>query len=91
MQSLVENFIQHLRNERGLSENTQETYFRLLGQCVAWAGKRGLSDWRQVTLEHLMEFLSGERERSLAHEAAGSARRLTSESVYLQIAALRAF
>jgi integrase/recombinase XerD len=38
-----------------------------------------------------MEFLSGERARSVAHQPAGSARRLASESVYLQIAALRAF
>jgi len=91
MQALVEDFIQHLRNERGLSENTQATYFRLLGTCVTWAGKRGLTRWTEVTLEHLMEFLSGERARALAHEPAESPRRLASESVYLQIAALRAF
>jgi integrase/recombinase XerD len=38
-----------------------------------------------------MQFLQHERERGLANEPENSARRLSSESVYLEIAALRAF
>jgi integrase/recombinase XerD len=91
MQTLVEDFLQHLRNERGQAENTQKTYAALLGKFVAWAQSRQLSDWRQVQLPHLMEFLKHERERPLAHEQSNSARRFSSESVYLEIAALRAF
>jgi integrase/recombinase XerD len=91
MQALVEDFIQHLRNERGCSENTQKAYFSLLGRCIAWAQARGLADWRQVTLTHLMAFLAHERERPLARQPPESTRRLSSESVYLEIAALRAF
>ena len=62
MHALVEDFVQHLRNERGQSENTQKTYFALLNQFVAWAGKQGLGDWRAVQLSHLMAFLQHERD-----------------------------
>jgi integrase/recombinase XerD len=91
MHELVEDFVQHLRNERGQSENTQKTYFALLNQFVAWAEKQGLGDWQTVELSHLMAFLQHERERVLANQPEESARRLSSESVYLEIAALRAF
>jgi len=91
MRELVEDFIQHLRNERGQSENTQKTYLALLNQFVAWAENEKLSDWRAVELSHLMAFLQYERGRALAHQPEESTRRLSSESVYLEIAALRAF
>jgi integrase/recombinase XerD len=44
-----------------------------------------------VDLHHLMAFLQHERERGLANEPKESPRRLSSESLYLEIAALRAF
>ena len=91
MQNLVEDFLQHLRNERGQSQNTQQTYAGLLGRFVAWAQSRGLTDWRAVELSHLTAFLQHERERPLTGAPPENARRLSSESVYLQIAALRAF
>lgn len=91
MQALVEDFIQHLRNERGQSENTQSAYFSLLNKFIAWAEKQGVQKWAAVELSHLMAFLQHERERALAHEPKASKRRLSSESVYLEIAALRAF
>ena len=91
MQTLVEDFIQHLRNERGQSENTQQTYFLLLKKVVAWAEKEGLRDWNDLKLPHLLAFLQHERARPLEGPAKDTARRLSSESVYLEIAALRAF
>jgi len=125
MQSLVEDFLQYLRHERGQAEHTQKTYAALLGKFTAWAGRQGLSDWKQVELRHLMAFLQHERERNLlpagrapakakrpdqgwssrsasteAQDDDGSqgrpphrdsAKRLSGESVYLEIAALRAF
>ena len=91
MQTLVEDFIQHLRNERGQSENTQQTYFLLLKKVVAWAEKEGLRDWNDLKLPHLLAFLQHERARPLKGPAKDTARRLSSESVYLEIAALRAF
>jgi integrase/recombinase XerD len=91
MQNLVEDFLQFLRHERGQSDNTAKTYAALLGKFMAWAQKQNLSDWKQVEPRHLMLFLQHERERNLETEPKDSPRRLSGESVYLEIAALRAF
>lgn len=91
MEALVEDFIQHLRNERGQAENTQKAYHALLQKFVAWAQAQGLSDWKAVELQHLTCFLQHERSRPPVGEAATSSRRLSAETIYLEIAALRAF
>src|SRR5947209_19329546 len=91
MQNLVEDFLQFLRHERGQSDNTARTYAALLGKFTAWAAGQGITDWKTVELKHLMSFLQHERARPLADEPAESAKHLSSESVYLEIAALRAF
>jgi integrase/recombinase XerD len=114
VQTLVEDFLQYLRHERGQSDNTVKTYAALLGKFTAWSAKQNLTDWKSVELKHLMAFLSHERSRSLlpvgrASSRAGasikpndngssgasphqtSSKRLSGESVYLEIAALRAF
>ncbi len=91
MQNLVEDFLQFLRHERGQSDNTVKTYAAALGKFITWAEKQNLNDWKQVELKHLMSFLQHERERHLETEPKDSPRRLSSESVYLEIAALRAF
>jgi integrase/recombinase XerD len=91
MQNLVEDFLQYLRHERGQSDNTARTYAALLGNFVRWSEHAGLHSWNEVNLKHLMAFLQHERERPLADEPRESTKRLSSESVYLEIAALRAF
>ena len=91
MQNLVEDFLQFLRHERGQSDNTAKTYAALLGKFVNWAQPQKLTEWNQVELRHLMSFLQHERERSLETEPKDSPRKLSGESVYLEIAALRAF
>ena len=91
MQNLVEDFLQHLRHEKGQAEHTQRTYASLLSRFVTWAGKQGLQDWKAVSLSHLMQFLEHERSRSLETADANSKRRLSGESLYLEVAALRAF
>lgn len=91
MEALVEDFLQHLRNERGQAENTQRTYAALLGKFVKWAKQRQIPDWKQVQVSDLISFLQHEHERPVDPEGKRSVRRLSSESVYLQIAALRAF
>jgi integrase/recombinase XerD len=91
MQALVEDFLQYLRNERGQSENTQRTYAALLGKFVDWAEARAVKTWTAVELSHLMEFLQHEQKRPAAAAGSDRAGRLSSESLYLQIAALRAF
>jgi len=89
--TLVEDFLQYLRHERGQSDNTAKTYAALLGKFTAWAAEQNLTDWKSVGLKHLMAFLQHERARPLADEPKESIKRLSSESVYLEIAALRAF
>jgi integrase/recombinase XerD len=91
MQNLVEDFLQYLRHERGQAEHTQRTYAALLKKFVDWAREQGLDDWKQVEFGHLTAFLQHERQRALADEPKESTRRLSSESLYLEIAALRAF
>jgi len=91
VQTLVEDFLQYLRHERGQSDNTAKTYAGLLGKFTDWAARQDLTDWKQVELRHLMAFLQSERERQLENAPEGSTRRLSSESLYLEIAALRAF
>jgi site-specific recombinase XerD len=57
-----------------------------------WTGRQGgINDWRSIELRHLAAYLAYERARQLAHEPKESTRRLSSESVYLEIAAFRAF
>lgn len=91
VQNLVEDFLQFLRHERGQSEHTQKTYSAILNRFLAWAKTQNLDDWKAVQLSHLMAFLSHERTRALAHDEKNSGRRLSSETIYLEIAALRAF
>ena len=91
MQALVEDFLQYLRHERGQAEHTQKTYAALLNKFIVWAQKHGVNDWQSVDLRHLMAFLQYERERPMGDQPKESTQRLSSESVYLEIAALRAF
>lgn len=91
MQNLVEDFLFYLQHERGQSENTQKTYASLLKRFLSWAETKKIADWKSVTLPHLMEFLQQERERGLETKPDDPSRKLSSESVYLEIAALKAF
>lgn len=91
MDDLVEDFLVYLRHERGQAEQTEKTYAALLQRFVRWAESQGLSDWKAVELRHLTDFLQHERMRKLETAPPDSPKKLSSESVYLQIAALRAF
>ena len=91
MQTLVEDFLQYLRHERGQSEQTQKTYAALLGRFIAWAAQKSITDWRAVELPHLMAFLQHERSRQPADQPKESLAKLSPSTVYLEIAALRAF
>ena len=70
MHTLVEDFLQYLRHERGQSDNTAKTYAALLGKFTAWAAGQNLKDWQSVELKHLMAFLQHERARPLVRSDA---------------------
>ncbi len=88
MNDLVEDFLQYLRHERGQAEHTQRTYKALLDKFLSWAEKRGLKSWKEVQFDDLTAFLQFERERAIEGEPC---RKLSPESLYLEIAALKAF
>jgi integrase/recombinase XerD len=90
MRNLVEDFLVYLRHERGQSGQTEKTYAWLLFNFVSWAEQHGLKDWKEVKLADLMAFLEEERTRPLKNQPETAPRKLSSESLYLQIAALRA-
>ena len=91
MHAAVEDFLQHVRHEKGQSVQTQKTYSALLNRFIRWAESRGLADWESVTRKHLTEFLKHERNRKPEGQAKDKSEQLSPESIYLQIAALRAF
>lgn len=91
MENLVEDFLQYSRSEKGQAEHTQRTYAALLGKFLKWAQKQGIADWREVELKHLTEFLLHEQKRKLVKVPPDSARKLSTSSIYLAIAAFRAF
>ena len=90
MNAALEDFLQHIRHEKGQSIQTQKTYATLLGRFVQWAESNGLAEWAAVNRKHLTEFLKNERNRKPQGQGE-QGDQLSPESVYLQIAALRAF
>jgi integrase/recombinase XerD len=100
MENLVDDFLQYSRSERGQAQHTQRTYAALLGRFVRWAQEKGLHDWRSVELKHLTDFLlfeqnrprrAGRPPRDISKKAPAPARKASTSSIYLAIAALRAF
>ncbi len=91
VQALVEDFLQYLRHEKGQSEFTQKTYAYLLGHFVIWAKTQGLEHWEQVQLDHLSAYVNRERQRDVLNPQGKPIRKLSAETVYLEMAALRAF
>ena len=91
MDRLVDDFLEYLRHERGQSEQTQKTYAALLGGFMHWAETKGLKAWTEVELPHLIAFLHSERQRAAAAGKSAPERKLSAQTVYLEIAALKAF
>ena len=91
MNAAVDDFLQHIRLEKGQSAQTQKTYAALLGRFVDWAEGQGIVDWESVQRKHLTAFLRHERDRKPEGKAHEKKSQLSPESLYLQIASLRAF
>ncbi len=97
MTTLVEEFLVYVRHERGQAAHTQRTYAALLGRFSDWAAPQGIEKPRDVTFQHLMQFLEAERNRPITGPGRGKAKpgaatkNLSAASVYLQVSALRAF
>lgn len=75
VQAAVEDFLGHIRVERGLSTNTVAAYRRDLANYVDFLGRRGIDDVDEVTPTDVSEFV---RERSQAVAKSSVARGLVS-------------
>jgi integrase/recombinase XerC len=62
----LEAFVAHLRDERGLSANTEAAYRRDMTQFLQFAGRGGVTDPAQVEPILLRRFLALQRTRGLA-------------------------
>ena len=91
MRHLVEEFLQFVRQEKGQSDRTVITYASLLERFVVWAESQQLFSWDRIDLKILQRFLEAQRNRPLENRTDNEADRLSIESLYLQIAALRSF
>ena len=100
MQVLIEEFGQYLRHERGQSEHTQKAYCNILNRFADWAKGESIERWNEVTLTHLLSYLQHQREDSNPEPVDEPKKRgrprsesakLSTASLYLEIAALKAF
>ena len=55
-QSDLDDFLIHMRLERGLAENTAQAYQGDLEQYAAWIADEGLASMRDVTAAHVLNF-----------------------------------
>ncbi|PDW04266.1 tyrosine recombinase [Candidatus Viridilinea mediisalina] len=67
MQAYVERFLEYLAHERGLSANTTSAYRTDLDQLCAYLGEQSLTEWSEVTHEHVLGFLLFLRTRRYAN------------------------
>lgn len=74
MRALVEQFLDYLALEKGLSDNTLAAYRLDLDRFTGYLQRRGLRGFGQVTRAHILDFLLDDREHGLA--PASVARRL---------------
>jgi integrase/recombinase XerD len=99
VETCIDEFLMHLRLERGRSANTVKTYAHALEKFREWACGRGLGNAHDFEFRHLMDFLESRREAAPV-STTGPGRRgpgrprsdgLSASSLYLTTAALRAF
>ncbi len=62
----LEDFLDALRVEAGLSRATLSAYRADLRRFLAWIEGRGVSSWRAIEGAHIIDYLAGERDRGLS-------------------------
>jgi integrase/recombinase XerD len=80
MISKIDDFLNFLAVEKGYSKNTIDAYKNDLSQFARFLQETGVDDWRQVTRDHLTDFIFDMREREYS-----------SSTVARKVAAVRAF
>lgn len=82
MQVLLDQFLDFLTLERGLSANTRTAYATDLTGFIRFLQRGGLSSLNQMTRKHVVDYLMREKDRGLA--AASLSRRLVAIRVFLR-------
>ena len=58
LQSWVDSFLGHLRDERRLSQHTLSNYARDLGRIADWCKAQQVSCWKQLQQQHIRNYLA---------------------------------
>ncbi len=66
MKELVDNFLNYLTVERGLSNNTVISYREDLSKYVSFMQKNGVDALSRITKEHITDFMLKEREQGIS-------------------------
>ena len=66
MKALIDQFLDYVALERGLSDNTREAYERDLKSFAAFAERRGVGSPHEVSRKNILDYLTAERERGLS-------------------------
>lgn len=65
MKLLVDEFLDYLIVEKGLSENTREAYGSDLSKFISYLGDKGIKDINKVNREHITDYLMTEKEKGI--------------------------
>ncbi len=82
MQALLDQFLDYIALERGLSPHTHEAYRRDLTHFIQWLQARRIQSLSTLTRKHITQYLLSEKDRQLA--TATLARRLVAIKVFLR-------
>ena len=82
MRFLLDQFMDHLVLERGLSENTRLAYGHDLSEFLAFLSRRGRAGIQEVERRDILDFLMEGKQKGLA--AASLARRLVAIKVFFR-------
>lgn len=82
MDALLEQFLDYISLERGLSPNTREAYGRDLRAFVHFLQSRSISSLNSVTRKHILDFLIESKDKGLA--TTSLSRRLVAIRVFLR-------
>ncbi|MBD3646347.1 MAG: tyrosine recombinase XerC [Pseudomonadales bacterium] len=62
----VDEFLGHLRSERGLSPSTSKNYERDLKQLMNFCQRERISDWKRVAVHHLRKFIAAAHRKGIS-------------------------
>ncbi len=82
MKSMLDQFIDFINLEKGLSPHTAEAYHQDLSDFIAWIQRRGINALAAVTRRHIMDYLLDLREKS--RSPATVSRRLVAIRVFFR-------